>query len=102
MGRGPETLGPRRWNFSPGAKFDPGAPSSSMTFTFYNTKNAKIIKIMQILNNKYMNYSHLTYLYIHSCRDIGQLCFQLIHNPDLAKKSYYLKYSLYQGSVKHW
>ena len=50
MGRGPETPGPRRWKFSPGAKFNPGAWSSLMTFTFYKEKMLKLIKIMQILN----------------------------------------------------
>ena len=42
MGRGPETPGPRRRKSYSGAKFDPGAPSSLTTFTFYDTKFAKI------------------------------------------------------------
>ena len=44
MLRGPETPGPRRRKSNPGAKFDPGAPSPLMTFTFYNTKDANIIQ----------------------------------------------------------
>ena len=41
-GSGAQHPGPHRRKSYPGAKFDPEAPSSLMTFTLYDTKFAKI------------------------------------------------------------
>ena len=47
---GPWTPGPRRRKSSPGAKFHPRGPVALNDLYFYNTKDARMDQIMQILN----------------------------------------------------
>ena len=88
MGRGPETPEPRRWKFSPGAKFNPGAPSFLMTFTFDNRKDAQIDQNHANIRQKYRLLFKFN-MFIHLFMQWYEiLCFQWNHNSDLAKKYY--------------